>query len=198
MPLYKHGSYDDVMRKRALEPDAQHTMLLYRDIEDDLAEFCRYVPPVTEHLSVYSTKLWGVILRASAEVGSQLHALIVEQEGKARQTSITDYIAMESTLRLASGELFTKFNQNPIVPFASFAGGESPAWWKEYNSTKHRRLESLQSATLGNAMLAVGGLYVVLVRQWGEYLMPRPMAYVSSQQVAQSPSALFSLRTLPW
>lgn len=198
MPLYKNGPFDEAMRRRVLEPDTQHTKLVYRDIEDELTKFCRYVPPVKAHFGVYSTKLWGIILRASAEVGSQLHAIVTEQEGKSRQTSITDYIALESTLNLAPCELLTRFDQDPLVPFASFAAAKSPPWWKEYNSVKHRRLESLQSATLENALCAVGGLYVVLLRQWGEYLMPRPMTYVSGHQVAESPSSLFTLRKLPW
>lgn len=198
MPLYRNGPFDEAIRRRVLEPDTQHTKLVYRDIEDELADFCRYVPPVEAHFGVYSTKLWGVILRASAEVGSQLHAIVCEIEGSSRQTSISDYVALEPALKLASCELLTRFEQDPLVPFADFAAGKSPLWWKDYNAVKHRRLESLQSATLGNALCAVGGLYAVLLRQWGEYLIPRPMTYVGGHQVAESPSSLFTLRSLPW
>jgi len=198
MPLYTNGPFDEALRKRVLEPDTQHTKLVYRDIEDELADFCRYVPPVKAHFTVYSTKLWGLVLRASAEVGSQLHAIVAEQEGKSRDTSVKDYIALEPVLKLSSCELLTRFEQDPLVPFANFSSGQSPPWWKDYNAIKHRRLESLQSATLENALSAVGGLYVVLLRQWGEYLMPRPMTYVSGHKVAESPSSLFTVRSLPW
>lgn len=198
MPLYKNAPFDDAISKRALEPEAQHTKLVYRDIEDELAQFCRFVPPVKAHYGVYSTKLWGILLRASAEIDSQLHALVEEHEGCSRQTTIVDYIALESVFKLASCELLTGFEQDPLAPFATFATAKSPPWWKDYNAIKHRRLASLQSATLENALCAVAGLYVVLLRQWGEYLLPRPMSYVSGNQFANSPSSLFTLRTMPW
>jgi hypothetical protein len=198
MPLYKHGPYDESLRKRVLELDTQHTRLIFRDLEDELADFCRYVPPVKAHLTVYSTKLWGLILRACAEIDSQLHAVIEELEGASRSTTIRDYMAEESRLQLAQGELLTRFERFPLTPFGSFSAGRSPQWWRDYNSVKHRRLDTLQSATLENALCAVGGLYIVLIRQWGEYLFPRPMTFVNGHQVAEAPSRLFVLRKLPW
>lgn len=198
MPLYKHGPYDDAMRQRVLQSDVQHSKLIYRDLEDELDHFCRYVPAVRSHFGVYSTKLWGVILRACAEIDSQLHALIEEQEGKSRETNVRDYIASEGTFQLASFQLQTKFESHPVQPFSSFATGTSPTWWKDYNSVKHRRLESLESATLENAFSSVGGLYVVLLRQWGEYLFPRQMTLTSGQQIAEVPSKLFSVSGNPW
>lgn len=198
MPLYQHGPYDEAMRRRVTQADVQHSRLIYLDLEDKLDHFCRYVPAIKSHLGVYSTKLWGVILRSCAEIDSQLHALIEEQEGKSRDTNIFDYIASEASFQLSSFQLQTRFESHPIQPFASFATGASPSWWKDYNSVKHRRLESLESATLENALSAVGGLYVVLLRQWGEYIMPRQMTLVCAQQIAESPPRLFAATKMPW
>ena len=198
MPLYSHTAYDDEQRLRALAPEVQHSRLIYLDLEDELDSFCRFVPPVTEHLNVYSTKLWSLLLRASAEIDSQLHSLDEELGGGSGNKTIADYSARESTFELSKFKLITRFSGAQVSPFESFASDKSPAWWRDYNAVKHRRLESLHSATLGNAIHAVGGLYVVLYRQWGEYLLPRALSLVNGQHVAQSPSKFFSVAASPW
>ena len=200
MPLYSHAAYDDNLRKLALAPEVQHSRLIYLDLEEELENFCRFVPPVANHLNVYSTKLWGLLLRASAEIDSQLHSLIAELDGTSKDTNITHYRLWESDFQLSKFKLVTRFDGKEVIPFASFAinPSTSPAWWRDYNAVKHRRLESLQSATLENTIQAVGGLYAVLYRQWGEYLLPRHLTFVNGHQVAQSPSQFFSITASPW
>lgn len=190
MPLYSHAPYDEDLRKQALSSDVQHSRLIYLDLEEELENFCRFVPPVADHLSVYSTKLWGLLLRASAEIDSQLHSLVEELDKKRVKTRIDDYRARENIFELSKFKLISRFDGQPVVPFESFASNKSPDWWHDYNAVKHRRLESLRNATLGNTILAVGGLYVVLYRQWGEYLLPRVVTLVNGQHVAQSPSKI--------
>lgn len=198
MPLYTHGPYDNEKRRLVLAPEVQHSLLIYRDIEDEIDHFCRAVPPVKEHFGVYSTKLWGIILRACAEIDSQLHALVEEIEGKSVNTNIANYISCEPSFQLAAFSLLTKFEPDTFTPFQSFSASASPTWWKDYNAVKHRRLDSLKNATLENAINAVGGLYIVLLRQHGEYLIPRRLTLVNGQQVAESPSGFFSVVKTPW
>lgn len=198
MTLYEHGPHDSKRRKRVLELDVQCSLMIYRDLEDELDGFCRAVPPVKAHLGVYSTKLWGIILRACAEIDSQLHALVEEVDGKSLDTNIRSYIDREATFQLAEFSLHTRFEPAPFAPFHSFQSTVSPVWWKDYNAVKHRRLDSLESATLENAINAVGALYIVLLRQHGEYLLPRRLTLVCGENVAEAPSAFFSVVSAPW
>jgi hypothetical protein len=198
MPLYTPGSYDTAQAQRVKTPEVQHSRLIYLDALEELDNFCRFVPPVAAHLDVYSTKLWSLLLRTSAEVSSQLHALIEELEGPHGDTNIAMYRAREHTYQLAKFKLVTRFDGRELIPFEAFAVNQSPPWWRDYNAIKHRRLSSLESATLNNAIHAVGGLFVVLYRQWGEYLLPRTLTMVEGQRVLRPPSEFFSIVASPW
>jgi hypothetical protein len=201
MPLYEPAPFDESMLARVAEDHVQYSLRVFHDLQDDLEEFCRYLRPEPEHLNVFSTKLWGIILRACAEIDSQLNALLDELNGPAKdERTIRDYIACENNLRLSSFTLSLRGGPPRLfAPFESFAASPSkvPDWWTDYNSVKHRRLNSLKKATLENAIHAVGGLYVVLYRQWGEYWMPRPMTFVAGQKMAKS-SAFFLIERSPW
>ncbi len=201
MPLYTPGPFDDAILTLIAKDDVQYSLRVFRDLQDDLEEFCRYVRPERKHLSVFSTKLWGIILRACSEVDSQLNALLDELYGPVKNDrTIRNYIARENNLRLSAFALSVRGGPRRVfIPFKSFAKSSAtgPEWWTDYNSVKHRRLDNVKKATLANAIQAVGGLFVVLYRQWGEYWIPRPMTLVAGQQMAKS-SSFFLIERSPW
>jgi len=198
MPLYRPGAYDDSIRSKTFTQEVQHAKLIYQDLEDDLQDFCRFVPPVPEHASVYSTRLWGIILRACSEIDSQLSGLVKELGSKALKPNIVLYRRYEVRLELAKFELASRFDKQALRPFEAFAKNKSPGWWLDYNEIKHRRLETLQAATLGSSLQAVAALHVILYRQWGDYMFPKRMLLVAGQQLAETPSEMFSVMKTPW
>jgi hypothetical protein len=198
MPIYAHGPYSEKAQDLVKEIKVKYSLMIYRDLEEELDEFCRYVPAVKAHYSVFSTKLWGIILRACSEIDSQLFELVNEISPRKGNRKIVDYYNNENTFELAKFSLLTKFEPNTIVPFHSFSNLKAPSWWLDYNSVKHERLNSLESATLENAINAVGALYIVLLRQYGEYLFLRKLSLVCGQTIAESPSEFFSVVTTPW
>jgi hypothetical protein len=200
MPLYTPGPYDDAMWARVADEEVQYSFRVFNDLVGDLEEFCRYVPPEAEHLRVFSTKLWGIIIRACAEVDSQLNALLDDMPKPVPgKRTIRSYIRHEPDLQLSAFTLVLRTGSISLTPFQAFGTFPAlvPDWWTDYNAIKHRRLESLRRATLGSALHAVGGLFVVLYRQWGEYWVPRPMTLVAGQQMAKS-SSFFVLQRTPW
>lgn len=198
MALYQPGEYDDSIRSSTFTQEVQHTKLIYQALESDLQEFCRFVPPVPEHDSVYSTRLWGIILRACSEIDSQLSGMIKVLGSVAKQPNIALYRRYNDRLELTKFELASRFDKRVLIPFEAFANNKSPSWWVDYNAIKHRRLESLQVATLGNSLQAVAALHVILYRQWGDYMFPRKLLLVAGHQVAETSSEMFSVIKTPW
>ena len=194
MPLYFFGEENNLSaQERVKSPSAQHSKFIYRDLEEELEFFLRMVPPVDAHLNVYSTKLWSLIVRASSEIDSQLHSLVVELDSslKNKRTSFSVFQKYETQLQLRSYGVNLSFNGRRLVPFDEKLRGGKPEWWIGYNEVKHRRLDTLESASLDHALLAVAGLYIVLFRQFGDYLMPPPLTLIGVQMHQQSPSRVF-------
>lgn len=192
MPLYSHSPENNAdAQLRATEPAAQHSKFIFLDLEEELESFLRLVPPVDAHLHVYSTKLWGLIIRASSEIDSQLHSLVVELKPKLKKTTFEVFQRHEAELQLRNHCVKVKFDGRRLVPFAENSQRGKPDWWIDYNEVKHRRLATLESATLENALFAVAGLYIVLFRQFGDYLLPPPLTLIGVDMHQQSPSRIF-------
>ena len=62
---------------------------------------------------------------------------------------------------------------NDFLPFESFSNGSrdqrSPQWYRDYNSAKHDRGNSFNLATLRNLIQSIGGVYVLLQAQYGDF-----------------------------
>jgi hypothetical protein len=170
---------------------------IFEDIESELEEYCRLVPPVIAHYPVFSPRLLGIILRSAAEIDSQLNA-IASNAGLTGKRTVMDHIAMEPRLQLSQYAVAVKFSGELIRPFESFAQGNSPDWWKVYGKIKHDRFSAVTSATLGNSLSAVAGLYVLLHRQFGALMFPAPMALrEDGRQIAVIGTRLFRLEQRP-
>lgn len=204
MPLYKPASTEaerEAQTLAAQQSGPQYSLRVYRALERDLLEFERHVPLEEEHLQVYSLELWSIMVRACAEIDSQLHSILVELGLAGRQTNVTNYRAAESQLQLSGFQFTTIPGRLTVVPFKAFSASPpaTPRWWQDYNSVKHNRLASIKSATFENSISAVAGVAAVLYRQWGDDLFPRALYLGKGAGFrAPFPSSLFVLDTIPW
>lgn len=204
MPLYKPASTEaerEGQSRAAQQSGPQYSLRVYRALERDLLEFERHVPLETEHLRVYSLELWSIMVRACAEIDSQLHSVLVELGLAGRQTNVTHYRGggiAASTQRLSVYNYSGTTYGGPIQSFLCVTSCD-PRWWQDYNSVKHNRLASIKSATFENAISAVAGVAAVLYRQWGDDLFPRAL-YLGNGAAPRAPfpSPLFILDTIPW
>ncbi len=204
MPLYEPSASPDEAAQRALaarSEAAQYSLRVFRSLEQDLLDFERHVPLEANHLKVFSVELWSVILRACAEVDSQLHSVLNELGLASGDTDRRLYREAEAHLRLGWFEFRTVPTPMDLVPFGSFLQSppKSPGWWRDYNAVKHNRIGAIRAATFENALDSVAGVAAVLLRQWGPDLFPRPLYLnASGDYSAPFPSRLLTLEKMPW
>jgi hypothetical protein len=131
------------------------------------------IEPNKDNLLVYGHKIREVILLACMEVESSLAAVLKENAyiSSARLTT-NDYVKLLAPMFLDAYQL--SLQSYPSFPsFTPFAGWDlnnpttSLGWYDAYNKTKHDREENLKSATLENAVYAVGASVVMFHAQFG-------------------------------
>jgi hypothetical protein len=146
----------------------------YIATENMLLDVLRVVPYCQEHMNVWSPKLVTVLLESC----SQLDSLWKYEARKSAYTkrgnlSIEDYFmyfgeyiaprwivfyGVESTEKL---EPFANWLQASNFQRGSFL---KLTWWSAYNALKHDRFRNQKEATLSNAVQALGGLFLAILR----------------------------------
>lgn len=135
-------------------------------IERDLEVLSRYVEFDPRNFDCFSIEIARILLAAGAEVD-----VVSKQICRMLNTSTT-----ADGINSYRDELTTAFPDIPafevIVPRYGLtlqpwdewnAKGGVPAWWTAYNKVKHHRDSHYHSASLRNALDAIGGLYVVVL-----------------------------------
>lgn len=162
----------------------------YLNIERKLKEIFDYIEPAKGNLSVFSFELYGLFLRACAEVELNCKAIMESNGVNKKQFSMNDYVKLDKSSKLSKYRLEYKklrFVDNNIVryeskvlcPFEQFeiylnatqkdGISPSPKWYSEYNEVKHNREQNFEMATLDNCMMAVAAILVLLYSQFGPY-----------------------------
>lgn len=145
----------------------------FADLESQLERCLSFIPFVDNNKQVISPKFIPIILESCGLVES----IFKEIEGKkGKRFDLKEYS------RLAEPHLFleeatTIFLNPPILflnPFKDWIR-RPPTWWQAYNNLKHDRLNSYDSATYENTIMALAGLQQVISRN---------VAFVSSMLAA--------------
>jgi hypothetical protein len=135
----------------------------------DFLRVCEFIEPVDEHLSVYSHRLYELLLRGCTEFES-LSREILEAHGLGRSgnLNITDFVAIAPLLDLQRQRAIASFWRPvaaTISPFENWTQANvSLAWYQDYNAVKHNRNAEFSRASLKNVRDAICSLFIVLAR----------------------------------
>jgi len=137
----------------------------------DLDQILEFVEPVDSNDSVYSHRIYALLLRACTDFESLAKDLLLQSGYTARpanKMTVHDYRHLETTLVLEPVEVEVHFwrPQPRIVrPFRDWSTATPPlAWYRDYNTVKHNRSAAFDRASLAALTQAVCGQFAVLAR----------------------------------
>ena len=160
-----------------LEAEKKSLIMAARLIIDDLERLFEFIEPHTDNESVFSHRIYELLLRTCTEVESCCKGILLANGHAAN--NMEDYKKLEQSSRLS--EYIVHYanwlpDKYETQPFANWAAGGTLSWYKAYNDVKHNRWNKFQSASLKNLLDAISGLLCIIYSQIGE----------SVQQVAKS------------
>ena len=159
----KHPSF-------AREPE--HYVRAFQILQDDLKEMFEYVEPADANGGCYSYRIHALHMRVCIEVEANCKAILVENgysRSKPSSWNMDDYKKLETTHRLSGYEVRLPVwsGQNNIrKPFEAWCGGNSLAWYQDYNAAKHDRHEQFTKASFNSLIDATCGLLALLSSQF--------------------------------
>lgn len=135
-------------------------------LENDVNAMTRYIEPAVANYGTYSVELTKLFLSACSEVDVVCRVICARDCPTARAANMDDYRAALHghfpnlhTIEICNSKYDLLFG----APWASWASNLNPAWWQEHNDVKHFRHQHFARASLGNALNAMAGLYVLLL-----------------------------------
>lgn len=156
---------------------------MYNSLEDDFARFLEFVPLAEQNLTVFSPKLFNLILNVGPEVLSIFDLLaftsryrdhpvdkerfsLLEKKNKLRKRkrSLTflDYFNFLGKIHdFEKGEVVVKELHRSISPFLT-KDNRIPEWWDCYNRLKHDKYSHFKEATLKIALHGLGATYYLI------------------------------------
>lgn len=141
-------------------------------IENDLKNTMRFIEPCFDNHSSYSSEFAKIIMLACSEIDVICRLICKEidpttdfDDDSIRSGKIDEYatLILARFPKLITCELKNTRSQDVIKPFEnwSITPYSSPLWWNDYQKIKHYRHSNFSSATLMNAIYAVGGLIIL-------------------------------------
>ena len=163
--------YDD---KFANQGEKKSLITSTRMILRDLNTLYDYIEPSDDNLSVYSHRIYELLLRAATEFESNCKGILKANDYSKPENewSVKDYYKISKAARL--NEYCLTFDRWATVhefrPFIEWnpSKREVLSWYDAYNEVKHDRFGSFRKATLDHLMNALAGLICILHAQYGE------------------------------
>lgn len=140
-----------------------------RIIVKDFKELTDYVEPTDLNQSVYSHRIYELLLRTATEFEANCKG-ILNANGyvKANNLNITDYYKLNAIMKLDRYEIETDLwlPSKRFAPLKDWGNGHSLAWYQAYNATKHDRYLNFSQATMKNLFDGICSLIVILAAQF--------------------------------
>lgn len=145
----------------------------YKILESDLKVIFEYVEPSEDNESVYSHRIYELLLRSATEFETNCKR-ILDANGYTKNGNfdIKDYYKIEKATKLSEYEISLDIwcpERKIIKPFEQWKAGHSLSWYQAYNAAKHDRQNNFGQANLVNLIEAVAGVYAILFAQFGVY-----------------------------
>lgn len=146
------------------EGQVNHHWNYFLALENDTEVLSRYVQFHKDNFKMYSIELVRLLFSASSEFEIVAKATCEVLEHGSNPGNISDIrtILFRHYPEIARENVFIPhYGLRIDTPFENFARGISPNWWGSYNAVKHARHTDFDQATLWNALLALGGLFII-------------------------------------
>lgn len=168
---YTAGGRGQYMVHPKYAQSAEHYVRAFLVLLKDVQELFDYVEPADCNLPCYSYRIHALLLRACVEVEANCKAILSEN-GYRRSGNwrMEDYRKVEKTHLLSGYEVLVpnwSGKHSVRKPFAAWGSGESLAWYKAYNESKHDRHGQFAKANFDHLLNACSGLLVLLSAQFG-------------------------------
>lgn len=153
-------------------------------LENDVERLSRYIEFAEGNFLSYSVEMARLLLSISSEVDVVAKVLCREIDGGSKPEGIDEYrrrILPEYSSICDEAVYIPRFRLK-FTPWASWAQGNSPEWWKAYNEVKHERMAHFYKASLLNVLNAICGLLLMIV-----YLRKAQIANMMQPHAVEEP-----------
>lgn len=157
-------------------------------LEADFAATARYVEFSHQNFPTYSIEYAKLLLAVGSEIDVLAKLVCKKVDSTAKRDNITDYRnCLTAHTQIASEEVLIRRYDLTFKPWADWASGKNPSWWRSYNNVKHQRNSHFFEASLENCANAISALFaLVLYCHKGEHsadvLEPYPVLLGREQE----------------
>ncbi|MBD8515197.1 hypothetical protein IFO68_21185 [Photobacterium sp. CAU 1568] len=138
----------------------------YKTFEDDIDKLSRYIEISEDNFKVYSIELTRLYLSICSEVDvimKLLCGLLTDNQSKPKNMAGYLDIVVEHIPDFVGQEVRCSGLKEDFKPWAEVTKDQRPSWWVYHNKVKHDRSENYAKANLNNVLLALAGLFTVIV-----------------------------------
>ncbi len=143
----------------------EHHWRYFLNLEKNLDSITNYIEPNESNFNSYSMELNKIIFLAASEfeVVSKELCNVIDTDNdpsrykinQIREKLLEEYPYIHNTeIRLTKMDFKYK-------PLSEWSNGETPQWWKDYNSLKHDRFSNYSLSNFKNALFAIGSLMII-------------------------------------
>ncbi|AUX39950.1 uncharacterized protein SOCE26_013450 [Sorangium cellulosum] len=137
----------------------------------------RFIEPVSQNCGTYGHELRQLLILACTEVESSCKAVLKANGYSAKPESkwnTADYVKLLIPLRLSEWEVALRYHPDfpsfkPFDKWDTSQPTQSLDWYNAYNAVKHDRESAFTKATLYNMISAMGGAFVLVHAQFGQF-----------------------------
>ena len=143
----------------------------YYELEHQLIELRRIIP-FDNSDDTYSTRLYQILQSACGQIENILRLFCDYAELEYTSKKFPNYFKLINDDGILSIQAIDVKNyKDPVSPFIIKEKEETPFWWSQYNSTKHKLPDGFKSGNLKNTIYAMAALYSLhcLIFYWNNY-----------------------------
>lgn len=161
-----------------------------------LEQIFHYIEPVISNEQTYGIFLRDLIIKSSTEVETHWKELMILNGYKKEGLTTKDYCKLMEFINFNFELKLVNYpNYREIIPFLNWSS-ESPTkslnWYNVYNILKHDRTNSLDNATLINAINSVAAVYTLFSVRYSSLSEIQPLFRIS-KSVKTSKWKLYSI-----
>lgn len=152
---------------------AQQVCLWFEEIERQLIEVLKVIPPYGSNLQAWSPRLASVISESCQLVGSLFSSPLPQSVSVGGKQVRRDRMTIDHFRELYAAKLRLPERRAILtadlpglwlVPYSSwgFPNPQAPSWWATHNDMKHSRLDSYSRSTIQTAVDAASGALIAI------------------------------------
>ena len=133
-------------------------------LEADFAATSRFVEFSQKNFPTYSIEYAKLLLAVGSEIDVLCKIMCERVDAAAKRNNMDDYrTCLTAHTKIASEEVLIRRHNLDFKPWAAWATGKNPSWWRSYNNVKHQRDLHFPEANFENTANAIGALFVIVL-----------------------------------